>query len=291
MDSDQRARGVPNYLFSVALTPDGRQAWVPGKKDNIVRGKLRDGRDLTHDTTVRPLAAVIDTQAAQEIYASRVDLDDRSQPVHVEFSPFGNFAILTLAGSNRVEIRDVNRPTQVFSAIGDVGAFPRAAVLAPDGRLFVQGALSRNVLVYDLSAMLDGPSPQSTPALLADIPTVASEKLPAQILAGKKIFHDAEDTRMAFEGYMSCGACHFEGDRRRPRLRFQHPRRGAAEHAGAARPQGDRTRPPQLVRHARRGAGLRAPDPRPVRRHAASCPTTSSTSGRATSRSAIRRPA
>ena len=98
VDSDQRARGLPNYLFSVALTPDGRQAWVPGKKDNIVRGKLRDGRDLTHDTTVRPLAAVIDTQAAQEIYASRVDLDDRSQPVHVDFSPYGNFAILTLGG-------------------------------------------------------------------------------------------------------------------------------------------------------------------------------------------------
>ncbi len=210
-DSDQRARGVPNYLFSVALTPDGRQAWIPGKKDNIVRGKLRDGRDLTHDTTVRPLAAIVDTQSAQEIYASRIDLDDRSQPVHVDFSPYGNFAILTLAGSNRVEIRDVNRPTQVFSAIGDVGAFPRAAVLAPDGRLFVQGALSRNVLVYDLSTML-ATFAASTPPLLADIPTVASEQLPAQILAGKKIFHDAEDTRMAFEGYMSCGACHFEGD-------------------------------------------------------------------------------
>jgi DNA-binding beta-propeller fold protein YncE len=62
-DNDQRARGFPNYLFSVALTPDGRQAWIPGKKDNIVRGKLRDGRDITHDTTVRPLAAIVDTQS------------------------------------------------------------------------------------------------------------------------------------------------------------------------------------------------------------------------------------
>jgi len=211
VDSDLQARGLPNYLFSVALTPDGRQAWIPGKKDNIVRGKLRDGRDLTHDTTVRPLAVVIDTQAAQEIRANRVDLDDRSQPVHVTFSPFGNFAILTLAGSNRVEIRDVNRPTQVFSAIPDVGKFPRAAVLAPDGRLFVQGSLSRDVLVYDLSVMLKDFA-QSTPAKVAAIPTVASEKLSAQVLAGKKIFHDAEDTRMAFEGYLSCGGCHFEGD-------------------------------------------------------------------------------
>jgi DNA-binding beta-propeller fold protein YncE len=210
-DSDQRARGLPNYLFSVALTPDGRQAWIPGKKDNIVRGKLRDGQDITHDTTVRPLAAVIDTLAGEEIYANRIDLDDRSQPVHVDFSPFGNFAILTLAGSHRVEIRDVNRPTQVFSAIGGAGTFPRASVLAPDGRLFVQGSLSRSVLVYDLATMLETFA-ASTPPLLKEIPAVASERLSAQILAGKKIFHDAEDTRMSFEGYLSCGGCHFEGD-------------------------------------------------------------------------------
>jgi mono/diheme cytochrome c family protein len=210
VDGDQKARGVPNFLFSIALTPDGRQAWIPGKKDNILRGKLRDGQDLTHDTIVRPLTAIVDLTMAQEIYDSRIDLDNRSMPMHVSFSPYGNFAILTLGFSNRVEVRDVNRPTQVFSAIADVGEFPRASVLAPNGRLFVQGALSRNVLVYDLTAMLtqfDG----STPSQVATIPAVASEKLPAQILAGKKIFHDASDIRMDNEGYISCGSCHFEG--------------------------------------------------------------------------------
>jgi mono/diheme cytochrome c family protein len=210
IDGDQKARGVPNFLFSIALTPDGRQAWIPGKKDNIVRGKLRDGQDLTHDTIVRPLTAVIDVQAAREIYENRIDLDNRSMPMHVELSPYGNFAILTLGFSNRIEVRDVNRPTQVFSAIADVGTFPRASVLAPNGRLFVQGSLSRDVLVYDLTALLtsfDG----STPARLAAIPAVADEKLPAQILLGKKIFHDASDIRMDDEGYISCGSCHFEG--------------------------------------------------------------------------------
>jgi DNA-binding beta-propeller fold protein YncE len=209
-DSDQRARGLPNYLFSVALSPDGRQAWVPGKKDNILRGLLRDGQDLTHDTTVRPLAAVIDIESAQEIRENRVDLDDRSPPVHVEFTPYGDFAILTLAGSNRVEIRDVTRPTQVFSAISDVGKFPRASVLTPAGRLFVQGALSRNVLVYDVSELVNR-FDQASPLPLDPIPAVENEKLSAEVLQGKKIFHDSEDTRMAFEGYMSCGACHFEG--------------------------------------------------------------------------------
>lgn len=210
VDSDQQARGVPNYLFAVALTPDGRQAWVPGKKDNIVRGLLRDGLTLTHDTTVRPLTSIIDVATAEELYDSRIDLDDRSMPVHTEFSPNGDFAILSLAGSNRIEVRDVYRPDQVFSAIAEVGVFPRASLLAPNGRLFVQSTLSRSVLSYDLSALLDD-FDQSTPTLLGEIPTVTYEKLPPQVLEGKKLFHDAEDTRMAFEGYLSCGACHFEG--------------------------------------------------------------------------------
>jgi YVTN family beta-propeller protein len=210
VDGDQKARGVPNFLFSIALTPDGRQAWIPGKKDNILRGKLRDGQDITHDTIVRPLTAVVDLATAQEIYENRIDLDNRSMPMHVELSPYGNFAILTLGFSNRIEVRDVNRPTQVFSAIADVGTFPRASVLAPNGRLFVQGSLSRDVLVYDMTALLnqfDG----STPPAVARIPAVANEALPAQILAGKKIFHDASDIRMDDEGYISCGSCHFEG--------------------------------------------------------------------------------
>jgi MYXO-CTERM domain-containing protein len=210
VDSDQQARGLPNYLFAVALTPDGRQAWIPGKKDNIGRGPLIDGQDLTHDTLVRPLTSIIDTQSAEEIYDQRIDLDDRSPPVHVEFTPYGNFAILSLAGSNRIEVRDVTNPTQVFSAIANVGAFPVASVLLPQGLLFVQAALSRNVLVYDMTALLET-FDTATPSLVAEIAAVGSEKLGPEVLAGKKLFNNAEDTRMAFEGYISCGACHFEG--------------------------------------------------------------------------------
>jgi DNA-binding beta-propeller fold protein YncE/cytochrome c553 len=210
MDNPQGARGLPNYLFSVALTPDGRQAWVPGKKDNFLRGKLRSDEDLTHDTMVRPLVAVIDAQTAQEIGENRVDLDDRSLPVHVDFTPFGNLAIITLGGSNRVEFRDVYRPAQVFTAITEAGLFPRASVLAPNQRLFVQGSLSRDVRVYDVSAQLERYD-TSSPLLLETMAATASEKLSPEVLAGKRIFHDSEDARMANEGYLSCGVCHFEG--------------------------------------------------------------------------------
>jgi DNA-binding beta-propeller fold protein YncE/cytochrome c peroxidase len=210
MDNPQGARGLPNYLFSVALSPDGRQAWVPGKKDNFLRGKFRSDEPLTHDTMVRPLVAVIDAQAAAELEASRVDLDDRSLPVHVDFTPYGNLAMITLGGSNRVEFRDVNRPAEVFSAIGDAGLFPRASVLAANKRLFVQGSLSRDVLVYDVSALLDR-FDKGSPLLLETIAATAGEKLLPEVLAGKRIFHDSDDVRMANEGYISCGVCHFEG--------------------------------------------------------------------------------
>src|SRR5690606_22050571 len=46
-DSDVQGRGLPNYLFSVSLSPDGREAWIPGKKDNMSRGIQRDGLPYT----------------------------------------------------------------------------------------------------------------------------------------------------------------------------------------------------------------------------------------------------
>jgi DNA-binding beta-propeller fold protein YncE len=203
-------RGVPNHLFSIGLSPDGGQAWVPSKKDNIVRGLLRDGEKSAPDQIVRPLVAVIDVATAQESYERRVDLDDRSPPLHVEFTPYGDLAILALGGTNHIEIRSVYNPEQVFSTIPEAGSFPRATVLTPNGRLFVQAWLSREVIAYDMSATLNRHS-KSTPIELGRILSVGSEKLSAQVLLGKKVFHDSADRRMSNEGYITCGVCHFEG--------------------------------------------------------------------------------
>ena len=60
VDTSQTGRGLPNYLFSIGITPDGRSAWVPGKKDNMFRGTLRDDNPLNQDSTVRPIAAILD---------------------------------------------------------------------------------------------------------------------------------------------------------------------------------------------------------------------------------------
>ena len=44
-DFENQGRGIPNYLGALAISPDGRSAWVPSKQDNIKRGTHRDGLD------------------------------------------------------------------------------------------------------------------------------------------------------------------------------------------------------------------------------------------------------
>ena len=47
--------------------------------------------------------------------------------------------------------------------------------------------------------------------LLAETPVVAVETLSPQVLAGKRIFYNSADERMAAEGYISCASCHLDG--------------------------------------------------------------------------------
>jgi DNA-binding beta-propeller fold protein YncE len=208
MDTDQRGRGLPNFLFSVGLTPDGRQAWVSGKKDNIFRGLARDGIKLSQDSVVRPMVSVLDLAETTESQATRIDLDDRNLPVYTEFSPFGDYAFVTISGSNMVEVRDTH--TRGFlTALGGAGLAPRGTVLGPMQRLFVQGSMGRNVVVYDVSTILDGSDVRSKK--VKEIPVVAQEKLAPDVLLGKQVFSNSADGRMTVEGYLTCTTCHFDG--------------------------------------------------------------------------------
>jgi len=42
-DFENQGRGFPNYLGAAAISPDGTQAFVPSKQDNLLRGGTRDG--------------------------------------------------------------------------------------------------------------------------------------------------------------------------------------------------------------------------------------------------------
>jgi DNA-binding beta-propeller fold protein YncE len=208
MDTDQRGRGLPNFLFSVGLSPDAREAWISGKKDDIFRGLARDGLKLTQDNTVRPMVSVLDLSQTTELQANRIDLDDRDLPTYVEFSALGDYAFVTVTGSNLIEVRDAY--TKGFiTALTDAGLAPRGTVLGPMGRLFVQGSMERSVVVYDVSTVLDSSDIRSIK--LKDIPVVAQEKLAADVLLGKQVFSNSADGRMTIQGYLTCITCHFDG--------------------------------------------------------------------------------
>lgn len=207
-DTDQKGRGLPNYLLSVTISPDGLEAWIPAKKDNMSRGLLRDGQALTQDNTLRPMLGILDLSSGEEALELRIDLDDRNLPSHVTFSPLGDYAFVSVLGSSVIEVRDVFDQSFV-TALGDPGFSPLASVLTEDGKLFVHAELSRQVSVYDVSEIISGQD-QLTQKL-ANIPVVENEALLPAVLLGKQIFHNSEDKRMTQEGYISCASCHFEG--------------------------------------------------------------------------------
>ncbi|WP_437278624.1 PKD domain-containing protein [Sorangium sp. So ce375] len=207
-DTDQQGRGLPNYLFSAALSPDGSFAWVPGKKDNIYRGPFRDGLDLTDDNTVRPLLALLNLAEGVEDVARRIDLDDRNLPNQVVFTPLGDYAFVSVAGSALVEVREAYTGDFV-TALKETGFSPRGLALTETDKLFVHASLSRTVAVYDVADIVS--SHDLITKKLADIPTVAAEKLDAQVLRGKQLFFNSADIRMSDQGYISCASCHFDG--------------------------------------------------------------------------------
>jgi len=207
-DTDQKGRGLANYLFSVTISPDGLRAWVPAKKDNIFRGLLRDQQELNKDNTVRPQVSMLDLALGEDQAEPRIDLDDRNLPTQVEFSPLGDYAFVSITGSAMVEVRD-GYTGGFVTALKEAGIAPRGVVLGPSNKLFVHGSLTRNLVVFDLNDILV--NGDQTAKRLAEISTVQAEKLEPQVLTGKQLFFNSSDGRMSVEGYLSCASCHFDG--------------------------------------------------------------------------------
>jgi hypothetical protein len=208
-DSESAGRGVPNYVSSFTISPDGTQAWVTAKKDNVVRGPQRDGLPMNPDSFVRAIVCVIDMSTEGELLERRIDVDNRALPAAVAFSPVGDLAYVLLQGSNWVGIFDAYR-AEDLSGIKDIGKAPDGLVFDAQGKLFVNSFLTRELIAYDLTESLASRDHQA-PSPLARIPSVDHEPLSTQLLLGKQVFYDAADKRMSDVGYMSCAACHNGG--------------------------------------------------------------------------------
>lgn len=208
-DSESHGRGVPNYVSSFVISPDGAQAWVTAKKDDVLRGPMRDGLPTNSDNFVRSIVCVVDLPSEAEQLEKRADVDNRSLGVSVAFSPVGDLGYVLEQGSNWVGIFDAYR-VENLSGIKDVGKAPDGLAFTQDGQLFVDSYLTRELFVYDLAASLASLDHQAPPPL-AQVPTVDREPLSAELLLGKQVYYGSADKRMSAVGYMSCASCHFNG--------------------------------------------------------------------------------
>ena len=207
-DREDSGRGVPNYISSITISPDGTRAWIPSKKDNTSRGLFRDGLPLTFENTVRTIVSQINLSTNVEDLAVRKDLNDRDLANSVVFSPLGDWAFVTVQGTNNVEVIDAYSGA-IVSGMDNVGRSPQGSALTPSGRLFVQNFIDRSVAAYDVATILDASDPIATP--LGTVDTVTTELLTAAQLAGKRIFYNADDARMNTDKYISCASCHLDG--------------------------------------------------------------------------------
>ena len=207
-DTESSGRGLPNALHSPAITPDGRSLWIPSKKDNIARGATRDGQTLTFESTVRAITSVIDLSTNSEDLSGRHDYNNREGAVSVRFSPRGDYAFVALQGSNAIDVLDAYSGDLVTS-LENVGRAPQGLVFTADGgKLFIHSWLTRSVLVYDVSSIINPGSQRAK--FLADIPVVADQLLSPQVLEGKRVFYNSADARMSRHQYLSCASCHLD---------------------------------------------------------------------------------
>ncbi len=207
-DTASQGSGVPNYLGAAVISPDGTQAFVPSKQDNIQRGVLRNAVNLDFQNTVRAITSRVILGTGTEDFTRRMDHDNAGLTSAVAFGKLGVYRFMALETSREVVIAGAHNIWQVMRL--DVGRAPQGLLVSPDGlRLYVNNFMDRTVDVFDLSSLVLAGTP-SVPHL-ATLPTITTEALPATVLLGKQLFYDARDPRLALDRYLSCASCHNDG--------------------------------------------------------------------------------
>jgi YVTN family beta-propeller protein len=207
-DFENQGSGIPNYLGAAVISPDGTQAWVPSKQDNVQRGVMRSGANLNFQNTVRAISSRIDLGTQAEDYASRLDHDNASLASAAVFDQRGVYLFVALETSREVAVVDAHGRWEIFRF--NVGRAPQGLALSADGNtLFVSNFMDRTVEAFDLTALLARGDTSVT--ALGSLSSVATEKLAPDVLKGKQLFYDARDPRLARDRYMSCASCHNDG--------------------------------------------------------------------------------
>jgi YVTN family beta-propeller protein len=207
-DAETQGRGLPNYLGAAVISPDGTQAFVPSKQDNIYRGTQRDGQALNFQNTVRAASSRLDLLNQTEEPTQRIDHDNASVASAAAFDARGVLLFVALETSREVAILEAHARREILRI--NVGRAPQGLLVSPDGNtLFVSNFMDRSVSIFDLSG-LQARGQLEVP-LLDTVSAVGTEALGSTVLKGKQFFYDARDTRLARDHYMSCASCHNDG--------------------------------------------------------------------------------
>ena len=233
-DFENQGRGIPNYLGAAAISPDGTQAWVPSKQDNIARGTLRDGRNIDFQNTVRAISSRIDLAGGLEDLAARIDHDNASLASAVAYDPLGVYLFVALETSREVAVVDAHGRWEVFRF--DVGRAPQGLAVSPDGsKLFVNNFMDRTVGVFDLRPLLQTGATNVPP--LATLNAVATEKTDGDRAEGQAVLLRRTRHAPGARPLHELRELPQRRRARRPRLGSHRHGRRPAQHDQPARPR------------------------------------------------------
>jgi len=202
-DTDTSIRGVPHLFGAMSASSDAGVAYVPGLLANTARGLWRDGQVLSHETTIHAALFAVDLATGEERY--RKQFDDQGEAGAVVISPYGETAFVAFPGTQTILALDAWDGDIVGSILSAGHDITGLAHSASGTTLYVHASLDRQLRAYDVASL----TPE--PELVWSVSTVDVEPLSAEVLAGKRLFHDAADLRMAKDGYIRCATCHPDG--------------------------------------------------------------------------------
>lgn len=239
------SQGLPRYLDDIEITPDGKEAWLPHILWNV-------DHPFQFQSTIFPTISIIDLTPynEKELDIKRkhlfkeINIQNRlnktliiSNPWDLVFSPSGNKAYITLAGSEDLLVMDLKRSTQnkkrksrqhrirkkrAGSGARAVqilrhlpGSNPRAIVISNDGQsLYVQNAMS-----LDITKLSTGGNRTFARVKVIDdvfVKVVSKDPLSKDLREGKMLFNLGNSDKyknnpIVSDFWMSCSSCHYEG--------------------------------------------------------------------------------
>lgn len=184
-----------NLARAIIIAPDGKRAYIPQTRTGLALVSLQYKQDWFPVVSVLDITRMTGDREAR-LTLSMLDDEATNMPFDAAFSPGGQILYVVLAGSDAV----LALATDTYAPLARiaVGANPQGIVIQED-RAFVLNALDGTLSIIDTTAQQ-----------VTDTLAVTEIPLPAQLLRGKVLFHQASTPVMS-DGAISCATCHFDG--------------------------------------------------------------------------------